>query len=138
MTIINVDFTRPNELKPVFTIESSGPNDVFCFQHPRVLIDEHTRVLSCQKCGKVIDPYDYVLLWAGKETALFSNIKQLTNEQNRLELASTALKKEVQTLKAQIKRLKEKAGSLEGNNSQVVSDKRTAKDCLSEIKGALK
>jgi len=53
-----------------------------------------------------------------------------------------ALKKEAQALKAQIKRLKEKAGSLEsavvGNNSQVISDKRTAKDCLAEMKGVLK
>jgi outer membrane murein-binding lipoprotein Lpp len=143
MTIIHIDFTRPKELEPVFTIEDSRPEDIFCYQHTKIWIDEHTRVLTCQKCGKVIDPYVYVLLWANKETALFSNIKQLTFEQNRLEQSNEKLKKEAQALKSQIKRAKESLGKLENavvskNKTQDLFNKPTAKACLSEIRETLK
>lgn len=140
MTIIHIDFTRPKELKPVFTIEDSKPEDVVCYQHNMVWIDEHTRVLTCQKCGKVIDPYDYVYLWAKKETVLFSNIKQLRFEQSRIEQGNEKLKKEAQSLKAQIKRAKESLDKLE---KQPVSKKNKTEQvdissCLSEIRERLK
>jgi len=78
-----------------------------------VYVCEHTRMLECQTCGKVIDPFDFMLKEARSQQNAVWGIKNLRNEHEKLDLAVSQLKKDKNNLNQQVRRLKNKRGKLE-------------------------
>ncbi len=101
--IIEIDFKNKGK-QPSFSIKKLVEYRSYC-THPQVEIDNHERILSCTKCGKVLDAYDYIHNLAIKETRLFDNIKQLKNDVEDLTIARDALKKQVSRLKLEHKKI---------------------------------
>jgi hypothetical protein len=100
--IIEINFKNKAK-KPSFSIKKPVEYRAYC-NHPQVEIDNHQRILSCTKCGKVLDAYEYVHNLAIKETRLFENLRQLKEEVEGLTMARDALKKQVSYLKSELKK----------------------------------
>lgn len=66
--------------------------------------DEKFRVLECERCGAIIDPFDYLMKIA-RDNDMYWNMKQEYRKQ-ATELAAKVeeLKREERNLKARIKR----------------------------------
>ena len=74
-----------------------------------VTVDEQTRMLECDKCHRVIDPFDFLFEWAKREQSNVFNINQRRREIKRLGEEIAELKRQRRNLKAQVARLKSKA-----------------------------
>jgi len=102
-----IEFDFKNKAKqPSFSIKKPVEYRPYC-SHPQVEIDNHERILSCAKCGKVLDAYDYVHNLAIKETNLFNDIKHLQKDLEDLKMARDALRKQVSYLKSEHKKAKQ-------------------------------
>lgn len=102
--IIEVDFNETAKTpKPKFLLKKQESDTVFC-RHTQLEIDHHQRILLCEKCGKVLDAYDYVYELAVKETRLFSDIKLLQKDVEDLTMQRNALKAQVSHLKSDVKK----------------------------------
>lgn len=75
-------------------------------RHPQVLVCEKTRMLECEKCGKVVDPYDYLWDWAIQEKNVEWEVTHLKAEIKRLTQELAALKKDERNTRSRLKRLK--------------------------------
>lgn len=49
--------------------------------HPSIYVNEHDRQCRCQKCGAVIEPFDYLLDLAKKRTRMAGDVAALRNEE---------------------------------------------------------
>ncbi|KAF1366266.1 hypothetical protein [Yokenella regensburgei] len=49
--------------------------------HPGIYVNEKERLCRCKKCGATIDPFDYLLSVAKRETRLAGNVKALREEE---------------------------------------------------------
>lgn len=85
----------------------------FC-SHADVLLDEHTRTITCSdpKCGAVLDPFSFLLSNAQTIQRAWSNYKHVSAQASEIAERVHALKKEEQRLRAMVKRLQEKSGGL--------------------------
>ena len=79
--------------------------------HDKVFALKEHRMLECQSCGSMVDPFDWVWKWATQETHITHEVE---NRRKQLD----GIKKEVATLAAERDRL------LMGNNKL----KRQARD----------
>ncbi len=70
----------------------------------RMFCDEATRKLECRDCGRVVEPFDYLMSWALKGDRRVSDLKHLDTEirLKRNELAD--LQRLIQNAKATKKR----------------------------------
>lgn len=50
-------------------------------RHPGMYVNEQERQCRCQKCGAVLDPFDYLLSVAKRETTMAGNINALREEE---------------------------------------------------------
>ncbi|MFZ2172371.1 MAG: hypothetical protein WAW61_22385 [Methylococcaceae bacterium] len=96
--IIEIDFKATHKRGLIKKDESIG---VYC-QHSTIEVDDHYKTLECAKCGKVFEPYEYVLSLATKEDRVAKSINYLKNEERSLIENIEKLKKESRNLKAQI------------------------------------
>ncbi|MER2492333.1 hypothetical protein [Catenovulum sediminis] len=74
--------------------------------HSAVFVVEHSRNLECRKCGKVIDPFDFLLKEAQKQQNTIFDIRGLISEKEKLSQEVEGLKSEKRNIQAQIRRLK--------------------------------
>ena len=102
--IIDVDFKSTHKRG---LIKKDGPTGVYC-QHSTIEVDDHHKTLECAKCGKIFEPYEYVLSLATKEDRVAKSINYLKNEERALTENIEKLKKEARNLKAQINSTRKK------------------------------
>ena len=70
----------------------------------RVFVVEDTRMLECQSCGKIIDPFDFLMKEAKQQQLFVFEVSHLKNERDRLQKEVGELKQVKRNLKAQVKR----------------------------------
>ncbi|HBM0000633.1 TPA: hypothetical protein LT059_005254 [Salmonella enterica subsp. enterica serovar Kodjovi] len=107
-----------NELANVvmFPVKEEDPRDIagyiyergeYC-HHPSIFVNEHDRQCRCQKCGAIIEPFDYLLDLAKKRTRMAGDVKALRHEEKyRRENIENLIQIE-KNAKARIKRLNRK------------------------------
>ncbi len=70
-----------------------------------VFVVEQTRALECQKCGKILNAFEYCKRIAKKQNNVYLGVKILLREKEILYDEVEDLKRQRKNLKAQIKRL---------------------------------
>lgn len=88
------------------------------------------RVLVCNGCGQVLNPFDYVLSLAESETRLFDNLNRMRQEGNRLHV-------ELERLKRQTKVFKKAKVSQKPKPPEPAKNQTDAKGALADIKNLL-
>lgn len=58
---------------------SRGSKQRFC-KHQKLVLDEKRRLLECEECGDFLEPFDYLLKVALKETRLKHQVSALNDE----------------------------------------------------------
>ncbi len=72
-----------------------------------VFVCEQRRMLQCQDCGKMIDPFDYMAQWARKGDTRLGALKDLTVQVQAQRAKLERLKMDVSNAKAQLRRASE-------------------------------
>ena len=82
--------------------------------HDSIVIDTHTRSIRCATvaCGAVLDPFSYLLTNANTVQRAWSDFREVNRRVSEVTARVDALKKEEQRLRAMVKRLQEKTGSV--------------------------
>ena len=91
-------------LTPVISL--SKEEMVLCCLHSETEISEHSRILSCCKCGCVLNTTDYLITVAKKETAFLYQQKKLKDQQYQLMKSVENLQRQEKNIKSRIKRAK--------------------------------
>lgn len=73
--------------------------------HNHILVDEHNRTIECERCGTIMDAFDFCLHSAKMEAMQFYYIDEVKKEVERLRLIKDELEREVNNLKAKRRRL---------------------------------
>lgn len=73
--------------------------------HKKMVIDVHLRMFVCSGCGKVVDPFDWLLGWVNAEDKELTALRGLKAQTENLREQIVALKKERAALKSQLDRL---------------------------------
>lgn len=81
----------------------------FWCSHESINLDDHSRTVNCTKCGKVLDPFNFLMENARTLQMAWRNHAEAKRQAGELVGRIGALKKEEQRLRAQVKRLQEKA-----------------------------
>ena len=74
-------------------------------RHFKTVICEKTRMLECEKCGEVIDPFDFMWKWASNDRNVELERDHLKKEIKRLTVELVELKRTERNTKARLKRL---------------------------------
>ncbi|MEI7375657.1 hypothetical protein [Dickeya chrysanthemi] len=83
-------------------VEAPKPEGRTC-RHERVVVSEHERSVKCRLCGAVLDPFDYLLSLAKKETRLDWELTGLRCEIRSHREGLEKLKREEANCKARIR-----------------------------------
>ena len=75
-------------------------------RHRLVNVDQDSRTVVCQQCGKTVDAFDILLGYANEEGRAFENLRFWRSEVDELIKKSKDLKRELRSLQAKIKRRK--------------------------------
>ncbi|KKM92534.1 hypothetical protein LCGC14_1217630 [marine sediment metagenome] len=97
----NIIQFKPDDRRPITIKRRKG----IC-HHNHVMLNEQTRMVECEDCDQIIDPYDYMYGWACGDRHLSSLRKQLRKEIKKLSVKFEALKREERNIKARIRRVK--------------------------------
>ena len=83
-------------------------------QHESVVLDDVRRTVQCAdpKCGAVLDPFDFLKHNAQVIQRAWSAHRAVMLQANQVTERVHALKKEEQRLRAMVKRLQDKSGSV--------------------------
>jgi hypothetical protein len=71
----------------------------------QVTVNEQTRMLSCQQCERVIDPFDWLYKQGQQQERAAFDVQQKRSESERLNKEIEELKRVKRNLQAQIKRI---------------------------------
>jgi hypothetical protein len=98
--IIKLDPNKSNQLSRTFkkTEKRYCPHDV-------VMVDQEERMVRCEQCNSVIEPFDYVVSLANNEGKHWWNLKELERQIKLLTETKGRLEKDVINLKSQKRRL---------------------------------
>ncbi|NKI74190.1 hypothetical protein Dpoa2040_001428 [Dickeya sp. CFBP 2040] len=96
-------------------VEAPKPEGRTC-RHERVVVSEHERSVKCRLCSAVLDPFDYLLALAKKET--------------RLDWELTGLRHEIRSHREGLEKLKREEANCKGRL-------RNAQNRLSDINGQI-
>lgn len=77
----------------------------------QVCVDEHTRTIQCKSCGRVMDPFDFLMKAAKKQNNTVFEIQASRQVLGKLQEEIKNLRRERQNLKAQVGRLQKKGYS---------------------------
>ncbi|MFT4271839.1 MAG: hypothetical protein QM578_12575 [Pantoea sp.] len=85
-------------------VEADKPEGVplYC-NHGNVLVDEHSRGLTCRRCGAVVDPFDWILTRTKFESQVDWQLKELRQEIKDHREGLEKLKREETNCRARIK-----------------------------------
>jgi hypothetical protein len=91
-----------------------APRPAFYCGHESVIVDEHSRTIQCAnlKCGATLDAFDFVRTQSAMLARAWSRHKEVMRDAYDVADRVAKLKREEQRLRAMVKRLQEKSGSL--------------------------
>lgn len=131
-----IDFTAAKKHKnSPYLLKKDEGIPLYC-RHDKIIIDDHARILNCQQCGKVVEPYEYVLALANKENRLLASLAQLKQEQQELMATREKLKNDVRNAKARLKAAHKRDAMPDAQNPGV--EKKDRQSCLDDIREKLK
>jgi len=84
-------------------VEAELPTEAKRCFHTSVLVSEFERKLTCRLCRKVLDPFEYILSIAKKETHLDWELRALRNEIKQRRSGLENLKREELNTRSRIK-----------------------------------
>lgn len=79
--------------------------------HVGVYVDEKKGRVTCQACGDQLDPIQVLLWYSNKERRFMNHLEHTRTELTRLERECEARRKELESLKAKLRRATSKATS---------------------------
>ena len=88
--------------------------------HDAVLLDEHSRTVTCTECGALLDPFDYLRSNARTISSAWALHAHMRQEIAVLVERVDTLKKEEKRLRAMVKRLQEKSGAVLATRGKVL------------------
>lgn len=81
-------------------------------QHEAITLDEHQRQVQCARCCAVLDPFDYLRHNARTLQVAWQNYRVVQGKVGELQERVDVLAKEHKRLTAQVKRLQDKAPTI--------------------------
>ena len=102
MVIFPTKEDEPRDLTNFLYEQADRP---FC-HHSLVRVNEKDREVRCRACGAVVDPFDWMLSVARKETQLADNVKALRQEEKERRQNIEKLIQIERNAKARIRRAK--------------------------------
>ena len=94
------------------TVEPRAAGVPLWCDHPAIRLDQHERSVHCAKCGATLDAFNFLLSNAMTLQQAWASHKSVTNMVREMNERVASLKKEEKRLRAQVKRLQEKAGDV--------------------------
>ena len=76
----------------------------FC-RHMHVVVCEKTRMLECEKCQTMLDPFDYLWQWANKDRNLSWTRDALEKDIESLSTELKEMKRDERNTRSRLKRL---------------------------------
>lgn len=102
-----------NELpENLIAIEPRAPGKPYFCAHEKISLNAHDRTVNCAQCGATLDPFDFLLNNAKTLQMAWQNHRSASMKVSELNERIAALAKEEKRLRAQVKRLQDKAGSV--------------------------
>jgi tRNA C32,U32 (ribose-2'-O)-methylase TrmJ len=83
----------------------------FC-QHEKVTLDEHTRTVTCAKCGATIDPFSFLMHNAKTIQMAWQHHRMAMHKVQELTERVDTLKREENRLRGIVKRLQVKSSAV--------------------------
>ena len=111
MTDNVVDF--PSDNLPENMMQLAPSLHLFC-SHDRIVIDMHTRTVQCAeiKCGKVLDPFNYLASNAQSIATAWNNYRETKRRADEVAGRVNLMLREEQRLRSMLKRLQDKTGAV--------------------------
>lgn len=126
-------FDSNSDIKEMRNVVEAEKKAGHC-RHERVVIDEHRRMLNCRLCGQVIDPFDWVMSIAKKETRLDWELRKLRTEITSHREGLENLKREEANCKSRIKTATSKLNALRTNIATAGDDLKFITKRIQDIK----
>jgi len=108
-------------------IEETPPKESRYCPHSGVIVSEFERTLTCRVCGAKLDPFDYLLSLAKKETRLDWELRTLRGEIKQHREGLENLKREEVNCRARIRtaqfRLNDINTALNSSGAQLLKEK---------------
>lgn len=113
-------------------IEEAESTRKYCESHCKnVTVDEDERLVECKECGRVVDPFAYLLYWAQEGSRRMERLRHLDTEIRQQ-------KAEIEQLKAVLSRERSKVRKINQDAPEVQTWKRQlALRKFSQLKEAL-
>jgi hypothetical protein len=98
---------------PENPLQVAPPHTDWC-RHEAVVVDPHQRTIVCAdpKCGAVLDAFDFLHMNARTVQSAWQRYREVMRQANEIAERVTVLKREEQRLRAMVKRLQDKTGSV--------------------------
>lgn len=96
----------------LMTIAPKPPGAPFYCQHEAVRLDAHDRTVQCARCGKLLEPFDFLMENARTMAMAWDNHRQVKAQLSDLHDRVTFLKKEEKRLTAKVRRLAAKTNDV--------------------------
>ena len=100
-------------------IQKPVPDNVKYCQHLGVIVDEFERNVTCRRCGKALDPFDYLLSVAKKETRVDWDLRQLREEIKRHRSVLESMQREEVNCRGRIRNAQFKLMDINNEISQL-------------------
>jgi len=84
-------------------------------KHNKILLDQGYRVVKCESCNEIIDPFNYLLEWANGDRNLNTMRTRLKQDIKRHSDRLESLKREERNIKNRINRAKHREDKREEN-----------------------
>jgi hypothetical protein len=95
----------------IINVADSKPHN-YC-QHPSITLDPHKRVVECEACGAVLDPFEFLERQANLLQRAWQNHRAAQNKVSELHTAISNLNVELKRLKGKVSRAREKVPVLD-------------------------
>ena len=102
-------FPQAAEMQENILVPESSRSVYFC-DHPKVACDQHTRIVTCVKCGATLDPFDFLFSNARHIQLAWDHHRQAMAKVSTLNESINKLSKEEKRLKGRVRTLQAKAG----------------------------
>lgn len=96
----------------LLTIEPISPGMTYFCAHEKISLNAHERSVNCAKCGAALDAFNFLLSNAKTLQMAWQNHRTASLKVGELQDRIAVLSKEEKRLRAQVKRLQEKTGSV--------------------------
>ena len=106
------DVVKPFPGLPANPLQVEPLHDHSVCSHDAIRIDRLERRVTCAKCARVLDPFNYLETNARTIQMAWEHHRQVTNQVREIGERIHAMKKEEARLRAKLKRLQDKDGAI--------------------------